>query len=90
MELTTDLKRDICALFDVHEDASGTQRIVTPLEYPGSGDRVVVRARPRDGHWVIDENDEAAKYARMTGSELNNNMIQRWDPTIGAIFTKGT
>jgi len=78
MELTTDLKRDIGALFEVHEEASGTQRIVTPLEYPGSGDRVVVRARPRDGHWVIDENGEAALYARMTGGELNSDSIKRW------------
>lgn len=78
MELTTELKRDICALFDVYEEASGTQRIVTPLEYPGSGDRVVVRARPRDGHWVIDENGEAAMYARMSGGILSSDSIQRW------------
>jgi hypothetical protein len=78
MELTTDLKRDISALFDVFEEASGTQRVVTPLEYPGSGDRVVVRARPRNGHWVIDENGEAAMYARMSGGELNSDSIKRW------------
>lgn len=78
MELTTDLKRDISALFDVFEEASGTQRVVTPLEYPGSGDRVVVRARPRGDHWVIDENGEAAMYARMSGGELNTDSIKRW------------
>ena len=78
MELTTDLKRDISALFDVFEEASGTQRVVTPLEYPGSGDRVVVRARPRNGHWVIDENGEAAMYARMSGGDLNSDSIKRW------------
>jgi hypothetical protein len=78
MELTTDLKRDICALFDVFKEASGTQRVVTPLEYPGSGDRVVVRARPRADHWVIDENGEAAMFARMSGGELSSDSIKRW------------
>lgn len=78
MEMTTDIKRNICALFEVYEEASGTQRVITPLEYPGSGDQVVVRARPRKDHWVIDENGEAAMYARMSGGELSSDSVKRW------------
>ncbi len=60
MELKANLKAAICALFDVHEDEGGTQRVVTPLEFPGSRDQVVVRVRPRGTHWEIDENAEAS------------------------------
>ena len=78
MELIPDLKRAICALFEVHEDAGGVQRVVTPLEYPGSSDKVVVRVRPRDGYLRIDENGEAALYASMQGGDMTSESIKRW------------
>ena len=70
--------RAICALFEVHEDAGGVRRIVTPLEYPGSHDQVVVRVRPRGNYWQLDENGEAAFYARMSGGEIESDNLQRW------------
>lgn len=78
MELNLDLKRAICALFEVHEDEHGVQRIVTPLEYPGSRDQVVVRVRPKDNYWRIDESGEAALYARMSGGDPEGENVQRW------------
>lgn len=78
MELNQDLKRAICALFEVHEDEQGVQRIITPLEYPGSRDKVVVRVRPRGDHWRIDESGEAALYARMSGGDPEGDSVQRW------------
>jgi hypothetical protein len=55
MELSVDLKRALCELFEIHLDERGVQRIVTPLEYPGSNDRVVLRVRPQADHWMVDE-----------------------------------
>ncbi len=78
MELIPDLKRTICSLFEVHEDESGVQRIITPLEYPGSTDKVVVRVRSRANHLQIDENGEAALYASMHGGDVETDAIQRW------------
>lgn len=75
---TVNLKRDICALFEVHNDENGVQRVVTPLEYPGSGDRVVVRVRPRNGHFQIDENGEAAFLAAMNGGTTEAELVTRW------------
>lgn len=78
MELSLELKRAICALFEVHEDEGGVQRIVTPLEYPGSHDQVVLRTRPRGDQWQVDENGEAALYARMNGGDVESESVQRW------------
>ena len=73
-----DLKHVICSLFEVHEDADGVQRVVTPLEYPGSSDKVVVRVRPRDGYLQIDENGEAALYASLHGGDIASETVIRW------------
>lgn len=78
MELSLDLKRAICALFEVHEDERGVQRIVTPLEYAGSLDQVVLRVRPFGDQWRVDENGEAALYARMSGGDVESESVQRW------------
>jgi hypothetical protein len=73
-----DLKRAICALFEVHADEDGVQRVVTPLEYPGSGDQVIVRVRPFGRAWRIDENGEAALYASLAGGDLDAEVVGRW------------
>ena len=84
MELVPDIKRAICALFEVHEDDDGVQRVVTPLEYPGSGDKVVVRIRPRNGFLQIDENGEAAFYASMHGGDISSESVNRWSEELEA------
>ncbi|MFH2211487.1 MAG: hypothetical protein ABIJ01_07610 [Pseudomonadota bacterium] len=56
------------------------QRIVTPLEYPGSSDLIVVRVRPSgDGRgFLIDENGEAAFYAGLSGGDVESESVGRW------------
>lgn len=78
--VTTDIKRAICSLFEVHADEGGVQRVVTPLEYPGSNDQIVVRVRPNaDGSgFLIDENGEAAFYASLNGGDVDSESINRW------------
>lgn len=78
MMTTINLKRDICSLFEVHDDEKGVQRIVTPLEYSGSGDNVVVRVRPQEGFFQIDENGEAAFLAALNGGNTDKEVIARW------------
>jgi len=78
MALKTDLKAAISALFEVHEDEGGTQRVVTPLPFAGSRDQVVVRVRPRGTHWEIDENAEASLYARMNGGDVDGENLRLW------------
>lgn len=78
MVVTSDLKRAICASFEVYEDQEGVQRVVTPLEYGGSGDRVVVRVRPTAEGFDIDENGEASLYAAMSGGDPEAEVVSRW------------
>jgi hypothetical protein len=80
MVITSDLKQAICSLFEVHADDDGVQRVVTPLEYPGSGDQIVVRVRPSiDGQgFLIDENGEAALYASLNGGDIESEAVARW------------
>jgi glucose/arabinose dehydrogenase len=78
MDLAPGLKHTICALFEVHEDSSTVQRIVTPLEYPGSNDKVVIRVRQRADGFEIDENGEAALYASLQGGDVESDLVQRW------------
>jgi hypothetical protein len=77
--LKDDIKRSICSLFDVYSDENGVQRIVTPIEYPGTADKVVVRVRPAPGGgFTIDENGEAALYASMAGGDIDSEPMKRW------------
>lgn len=79
MVAVKDIKNSICALFEVYADAEGTHRIVTPLEYSGSNDRIVVRVRPTaDGGYQIDENGEAAHFALLNGGDVDSDSVTRW------------
>ena len=78
MDFAPGLKQTICALFEVHEDSGSVQRIITPLEYPGSNDKVVIRVRQRTHGFEIDENGEAALYASMHGGDVDSELVQRW------------
>ena len=78
MKISTNIKHAICELFDVHEDEDGVQRVVTPLEYSGMGDRIVVRVRPTTTGFLIDENGEAAFYAGLSGGDVESDAISRW------------
>lgn len=87
MAITTDLKRAIFSLFEVHSDEGGVQRVVTPLEYPGSGDQIVVRVRPlgENKGFMIDENGEAALYAGLNGGDVESDVVGRWGEDLAAV-----
>jgi hypothetical protein len=78
MVITSDLKRAICSLFEVHSDTENVQRIVTPLEYTGTKDQIVVRVRSSDNGFIIDENGEAAFYATLNGGDIESEAVERW------------
>lgn len=65
-------------LFEVHADEGGVQRVVTPLEYPGSSDQIVIRVRPTEDGYSIDENGEAAFYASLNGGDIEGGSVERW------------
>ena len=93
MDLTPGLKHTICALFEVHEDSSTVQRIVTPFEYPGSNDKVVIRVRQRahgfeidDAEWFVDRG--AAEHGGMRIQFDQGLAVDHFpDPMdVGAVF----
>jgi multidrug efflux pump subunit AcrA (membrane-fusion protein) len=88
MTAVRDLKREICSLFEVHSDESGVQRVVTPLEYSDSGDRIVIRVRRQpDGAFRVDENGEAALYASMRGGDVDSEATNRWGEELQSPLT---
>jgi hypothetical protein len=78
METVLDLRRAICSLFEVHVEEDGTFRVVTPLEYPGSGDQIVVRVRPQADGFQVDESGDASLAATMAGGDLDSEVVLRW------------
>ncbi|HOI65347.1 MAG TPA: hypothetical protein PLD03_01920 [Thiomonas arsenitoxydans] len=78
METVENLKRAICSLFEVHADERGVRRIITPLEYTGSNDNIVVRVRPIKDGFSIDENGDAAFYASLNGGDIDSDVVARW------------
>lgn len=75
----TNIKHAICSLFEVQPDESGVQRVITPLEYPGTKDQIVVRVRPdADGGFLIDESGDAVLYSGMSGGDVDSEAVQRW------------
>ncbi|MYM34893.1 hypothetical protein GTP38_11135 [Duganella sp. FT94W] len=78
MVFNKNLKQQICSLFEVHDDGHGVQRVVTPLEYPMTGDRIVVRVRERGHEISIDENGDTALYASMAGGDVDSDAVNRW------------
>lgn len=79
MELiSSNLQHSICQLFNVVADERGVQRVITPLEYPNSGDQIVIRVRPSESGFQIDENGDAALNAAMAGGDIDSDAISRW------------
>lgn len=87
MKVVANIKDSICSLFDVLSDENGTYRIVTPLEYSGCGDKIVIRVRPlgsSDGY-QIDENGETELYASMSNGDIETETIVRWSQELELI-----
>jgi hypothetical protein len=89
MLIDNNLKKAICSLFEVHADVGGVQRVVTPLEYPGTNDSIVVRVRPCEGGYLIDENGEAAFNASLNGGDIESEAVSRWAEELASVqFTE--
>lgn len=84
VERRLSLKSAICALFEVFPDEKGIQRVVTPIEYSGTGDQIVVRVRPTPSGFQIDENSEAGFYASMAGGDTESGILSRWIDELNA------
>jgi len=82
MKLSANLKSSLCALFEVHADEDGVQRIVTPMQYSGSNDNVVIRVRPMATGIQIDEAGDAAMYAALAGGNTESERLTRWAKTL--------
>jgi len=82
MKPVTDLKSSLCALFEVlvdeHADENNVQRIVTPMQYGGSHDHIVIRVRPTSTAIQIDEAGDAAMYAALAGGNTASEHLARW------------
>lgn len=70
MDITSDLKSSICSLFEVHADECGVQRIIMPLEFQGINDQIIIRVRPQENGFVIDENGETSLYVSLNGGDI--------------------
>lgn len=85
MAITSDLKHAICSLFEVHADDCGVQRIVTPLEYQGINDQIIIRVRPHGDGFMIDENGETSLYASLNGGDIESEAVERWAEEISLL-----
>lgn len=72
------LQAELGSLFEVHAEEHGAQRVMTPFEFPGTGDRIIVRVRHHKEGYLIDENGEACFRANMAGGDTESDEIARW------------
>lgn len=78
MKIRSTLQHDICALFDVAETGNGGCCIVTPMQYSGSNDHVVIHVRPENTGWKIHDNGDAVLNANLLGFDTGTDALERW------------
>lgn len=78
MKVQTDIKHRICSLFDVTETDDGGCCVVTPMQYTGSNDHVVVHIKANEGGWVLHDNGDAVLNANMLGFDTGTEALERW------------
>lgn len=78
MKIRTALQHDICSLFDVTETEVGGWCVVTPMQYSGSNDHVVVYIQPADQGWELHDNGDAVLNANMLGFDTGTDALERW------------
>lgn len=78
MNLCTDLQHDICALFDVSPTENGGWSVVTPMQYSGSNDHVVVHVKPTTQGWELHDNGDAVLNANLLGFDTGTDAMDRW------------
>lgn len=78
MKVQKNIKHSLCALFEVAETENGGWCIVTPMQYSGSNDNIVIHIRPEDAGWTIHDNGDAVMNANMLGFDADTEAIGRW------------
>jgi hypothetical protein len=78
MKVQANIKHSICALFDVTDTENGGWCVVTPMQYSGSNDNIVVHIRPDGNGWQIHDNGDAVMNANLLGFDADTDAIDRW------------
>lgn len=78
MKVQTNIKHNLCALFEVTETENGGWCVVTPLQYSGSNDNIVIHIQPKGDGWKIHDNGDAVMNANMLGFDTAIDAIDRW------------
>lgn len=78
MKVQANIKNSLCALFDVTETENGGWCVVTPMQYSGSSDNVVIHIRPTQQGWQIHDNGDAVLNANMLGYDASTDAVSRW------------
>lgn len=78
MKVQTDIKQRICGLFEVTETGDGGWCVVTPLQYSGSNDHVVIHIQATDAGWRLHDNGDAILNANLLGFDTDTDALARW------------
>jgi len=78
MKVQTNIKHSLCALFEAAETENGGWYIVTPMQFNGSNDNIVVHIRPEEAGWTIHDNGDAVMNSNMLGFDADTDAIGRW------------
>ena len=78
MKVLANIKHSLCALFEVSETKNGGWCIVTPMQYTGSNDHVVIHIRAIESGWQIHDNGDAVMNANLLGYDAFTEAVDRW------------
>ena len=78
MKVQTDIKQRICGLFEVTRTEDGGWCVVTPMQYTGSNDHVVVYIQQTANGWLLHDNGDAVLNANLLGFDTGTDALERW------------
>lgn len=66
-------KLDLCSLFSVTKNVEGDVSLVeTPLVFPGTDDKVVIRVRPKEQGFRIDDGGDTEWFTSIAGYDIDS------------------
>jgi Domain of unknown function DUF1828 len=78
MNVQTDIKQCICGLFEVTGTEDNGWCVVTPMQYTGSNDHVVVHIQQAANGWTLHDHGEAILNANLLGFDTATEALERW------------
>lgn len=84
MKVVANIKHSLCALFDVTETSENGWCIVTPMQYSGSNDHIVIHILPNQSGWAVSDNGDAVLNANLLGYDTTTDAIDRWSEEISS------